>query len=114
MREKVLADNACKQHCRESAKCTAALAKSALAAGQTAVSEDLALPELALAEDKRRQEETPKKQGRSDDKRVMAPVLPPNPVIVAMGRIWVECALLAASLDAILAKIKCNDIANEA
>jgi hypothetical protein len=59
-REKVLADDACKQHFRKSAKCTAALAKSALAADQTAVSADSALPEPASSEDKWRQEETTK------------------------------------------------------
>jgi hypothetical protein len=112
--EKTLADDACEQCCRESAECTAALAKSALAAEQTMVSADLALPELALAEDKRRQEETAKKQCRSDDERVMAPVLPPNPVITAIRRIRVECALLAAPLDTILAKIERNDITHEA
>ncbi len=85
-----------------------------MAAEQTTVLADSALPEPALVEDKQRQEETTKKQRRSDDERVMAPVLPPDPVSVAIWRIRVECALLAASLDAILAKIKCNDIANEA
>jgi hypothetical protein len=75
---------------------------------------DLAMPEPALVEDKRRQEETAKKQCRSDDKRVMAPVLPPDPINAAIWRIWVECALLAAPLDAILAKIECNNIANKA
>ncbi len=44
----------------------------------------------------------------------MAPVLPPNPVIVAIWRIRVECAFLAAPLDAILAEIECNDIAHKA
>jgi hypothetical protein len=50
-RKKALADNACERCCQESAECTAALAKSALAAEQTTVSADLALPEPALAED---------------------------------------------------------------
>jgi hypothetical protein len=44
----------------------------------------------------------------------MAPVLPPNPVNVAIQRIRVEWALLAAPLDAILAKIERNDIVHEA
>ncbi len=48
--EKALADDACEQRCQESAKCTVALAKSALAAEQTAVLADLVLPEPALAE----------------------------------------------------------------
>jgi hypothetical protein len=84
MREKALADNACEQHCQESAECTAALAKSAFPSERTAVSADSALPEPALAEDKGRQEETAKKQRRSDDEPVMAPVLPPNPVNAAI------------------------------
>ncbi len=81
---------------------------------QTTVSADLALPEPALAEDKRREEETAKKQRRSDDKRVMAPVLPPDPVNAVIRRIWVECALLAAPLNAILAKIERNNIPHKA
>jgi hypothetical protein len=44
----------------------------------------------------------------------MAPVLPPHPVNVAIRRIWVECALLAAPLDTILAEIERNDIAYKA
>jgi hypothetical protein len=44
----------------------------------------------------------------------MAPVLPPDPVIAAIRRIRVECALLAAPLNAILAKIERNNIAHEA
>ena len=111
-REKALANNACKQLCRESAKHTAALAKSALAVEQTAILADLALPKLALAKDKRRQEETAKKQYHADDKRVMAPVLLPYPVNPTIRCIQVECALLAASLDAILAKIERNNIAH--
>ncbi len=113
-REKALANNACERCCQESAKCTAALAKSTLAAEQTAVSADSALPEPALAEDKQHQEETAKKQRRSDNEHVMAPVLPPDTVIAAIWCIWVECTLLAAPLEAILVKIECNDIAHEA
>jgi hypothetical protein len=70
-REKALAEDACEQRCQESAKCTAVLTKLALATEQTAVLVDLVLPKLALAEDKQRLEETPKKQCRSDDKHVM-------------------------------------------
>ncbi len=75
---------------------------------QTAVLADSALPELALAEDKWRQEKTAKKQHRSDNERVMAPLPPPDIVNAAIRRIWVECALLAAPLDAILAEIECE------
>jgi hypothetical protein len=75
---------------------------------------DLLLPELALAEDKRRQEETAKKHRRADDERVMAPVLPSDPGNAAIQHIWVECALLAAPLDAILAEVERNNIAHEA
>ncbi len=112
--EKALANNACEQRCQELAECTAALAKLALVVEQTAVSADLVLPKPALAEDKQRQEETAKKQRCSDNERVMAPVLPPDPINAAIWRIWVECALLAAPLDAILAEIKRNDIAHKA
>jgi hypothetical protein len=44
----------------------------------------------------------------------MALVLPPNPVKMAIWRIWVECTLLAAPLDDILAEIERNDIPHEA
>jgi hypothetical protein len=44
----------------------------------------------------------------------MVPVLPPDPVNTEIWRIRVECILLAASLNAILAKIEHDDIANEA
>ncbi len=64
VREKVLANDACEQRCQESAECTVALAKLPLAVEQTMVSSDLALPEPAFGEDKRRQEETAKKQCR--------------------------------------------------
>ncbi len=74
---------------------------------------DSALPEPAFAEDKQRQEEIAKKQRHSDDERVMAPVLPPDPVNAEIQCIQVECALLAAPLDAILAKIEPDDIAHE-
>jgi hypothetical protein len=81
---------------------------------QPIVLADLALPEPALAEDKKRQVDNAEKQCRSDDKRIMAPVLPPDPINAAIRHIWVECALLAAPLDAILAKIERDDIAHEA
>ncbi len=48
-RENALADDAFEQRCRESAKCAAALAESALAAKQAAVSMDLALPPTAVS-----------------------------------------------------------------
>jgi hypothetical protein len=86
----------------------------ALATARVAVLVDLLLPEPALAKDKRRQEETTKKQCRADDKRVMVPVLLPNLGNTAIQCIWVECTLLAAPLDAILAKIECNGITHEA
>jgi hypothetical protein len=86
----------------------------ALAAEQTAVLADLALPEPALAEDKRRQEETTKKQHHSEDERVMVPVLPPDPVNTAIRRIWVECALFTAYIDAILAEIERDNITHKA
>jgi hypothetical protein len=44
----------------------------------------------------------------------MVLVLPPDPGNVAIRRIWVECALLAAPFDAILAKIERDDIAHKA
>jgi hypothetical protein len=44
----------------------------------------------------------------------MVPVLPPNPGNATIRRIWVECALLAAPLNAILAEIECNDIVHKA
>jgi hypothetical protein len=113
-REKALADDTCKQHCQESAECTAASAKLALAAERTTVSADSALPKPALAEDKQRQEETAKKQRHSDNERVMAQVLLPDPVNAAIWCIRVECALLTAPLDAILAEIERNNIAHEA
>ncbi len=75
---------------------------------------DSALPEPALAEDKRRQKETAKKQPHSDDECIMAPVLPTDPINAAIRCIQVECALLAAPLDAILAEIECDDIAHKA
>jgi hypothetical protein len=75
---------------------------------------DLVLREPALAEDKRRQEEAAAEQCQADDKRFMAPVMPPDLVDVTIRRIWENCALCAAPLDAILAEIECDDIAHEA
>jgi hypothetical protein len=89
-------------------------AELALAMEQVAVSADSLLPERVLAEDKRHQEEAAKAQRHADDKCVMAPALQPNPGNVAIRRIRVECALLAAPLDAFLAKIECYDIVHEA
>ncbi len=70
--------------------------------------------EKALAEDKRRQEETAKKQRHAEDEHIMAPVLLPDPVNAAIRHIRVECALLAAPLDAILVEIECDNITHEA
>jgi hypothetical protein len=89
-------------------------AELALAMARVAVSADSLLPKLVLAKDKQRQEETAKNQCRADDKRVMALVLPPDPGNTAIRRIWVECALIAAPLDAILAEIECDNIAHKA
>ncbi len=86
---------AAEQRCSLSA---AQAAESVLAMVQVTVSADSSLPEPALAKDKWRQEETAKKQCRADDELVMAPVLPPDPGNAAIRCIWVECALLAASL----------------
>jgi hypothetical protein len=80
---------------------------------QTTVSVDSLLPELALAEDKWRQEEISKKQHCADARHIMAPVLLPDPVNAAIRRILAECALLAAPLNAILAEIECNNIAHK-
>ena len=44
----------------------------------------------------------------------MVPVMPPDPVDVAILCILADWALRAAPLNAILAKIECNDIAHEA
>ncbi len=89
-------------------------AELTLAMAQVAVSADLSLPKPALAKDKQRQEETAKKQRRADEERIMVPVLPPNPGNAKIRRIWVECALLAAPLNAILDKIERNDIVHKA
>ncbi len=112
--EKALVNNACKQLCQWSAKCTAALAKLVLAVEQTTILTDSALPKPALAKDKQRQDKTLKNQCRADNKCVIVPVLPPNPVKAAICCLRVECTLLTAPLDAILAKIECNGIAHKA
>jgi hypothetical protein len=75
---------------------------------------DLALPELAVAKDKRRQEEAAAEQCRADDERFMMPIMPPDPIDRAIWRIQADCALCSAPLDAILAKIKCDDIVHKA
>jgi hypothetical protein len=93
---------------------TAQAAELALATAQVAVSANLSLPEPALADDKWRQEATAKKQRCADDECIMVPVLLPDPGNAAIRRIRVECALLAAPLDAILAKIERDDIVHEA
>ncbi len=89
----------------------------ALATAQLVVSADWAdsaLPEPALAKDKRRQEEAAAEQCRADDRHFMAPVMPPDPVDGAIRRIWENCALCAAPLKAILAEIERDDIAHKA
>jgi hypothetical protein len=72
------------------------------------------LPKPALAKDKRRQEEAAAEQCRLDIERFMAPVMAPDPVDVAIRHIQANCALSAAPLDAILAKIEHDDIAHKA
>ncbi len=74
----------------------------------------LALPKLALAKDKRCQEEAAAEQRLADNERFMAPVRLPDPVDTAIRRIWANCALRTAPLDAILAEIECDNIAHEA
>jgi hypothetical protein len=102
---------AAEQHCSLLA---AQAAESALATERVVVSADLLLPEPALAKDKRRQEETAKNQRRTDDEHIMVPVLPPDPGNMAIRYIQVECTLLAAPLDAILAEIERDNIPHEA
>jgi hypothetical protein len=102
---------AAERHCSLSA---ARAAESALATARVTVLADSLFPEPALAEDKRRHEETTKTQRHADDKCVMVPVLPPDPGNAAIRRIQVECALLAALLNAILAEIKRDDITHKA
>jgi hypothetical protein len=85
-----------------------------LAAAQVAVLVDLALPKPALAEDKQHQEKAATEQCWADNDRFMVPIMLLDPVDVAIWRIQADCALRAAPLDAILAKIECNDIAHEA
>jgi hypothetical protein len=89
-------------------------AELALAAAQVTVLADLVLLEPALAKDKWRQEEAPAEQRRVDNARFMVPEMPPHPVDAAILCIWADWALRAAPLNAILAKIECNDIAHEA
>ncbi len=121
-----------KRHCQKEVECSAMLgetvlaverlcsllatraAELALATAQVAVLADSLLPKPALAKDEQRQEETAEKQCHADEERVMAPVLPTDPGNAAIRRIQVECALLTAPLDAILAKIERDDIAHKA
>ncbi len=65
-------------------------------------------------EDKRCQEEAAAKQRRADNKCVMALDMPPDPIDMAIWRIQAECALHAAPLDTILAKIARDDITRDA
>ncbi len=75
---------------------------------QVTVSGDLALPKPALAKDKRCQEEAAAEKCQADDKCFMMPIIPHDPVDAAIRRIWADCTLRAAPLDAILAKIDSN------
>jgi hypothetical protein len=79
---------------------------------QVAVLVDSSLPKLALAKDKRRQEDATTEQRRADNEHLNAPVIPPNPIDAAIGRIQADCALCAAPLNAILAEIERNEIAH--
>jgi hypothetical protein len=63
---------------------------------------------LALAKDKRCQEEVAAQQCRVEADCVMAPVEPPDHFDTEILRIWAECTLRAAPLNAILAEIACN------
>jgi hypothetical protein len=83
-------------------------AELVLAAARVTVSADSALPEPALAKD------TAAEQCRVDDERCNAPVMPLDPIDAVIWRIWVDCALLAAPLNAILADIATNNIVHKA
>ncbi len=85
--DKALANEANKQRCHEAAAWEKALADKA----NKRCRHKATAREKALAEDKRRQEET-----------------------ASIRRIRVQCALLAAPLDAILAEIERDNIAHEA
>jgi hypothetical protein len=89
-------------------------AELALATARVVVLVDLASPKPALAKDKQRQEEAAAEQCQADNEHFMAPVMPPDPVDAAIQRIWADCALRAAPLDAILAKIERDNIAHKA
>ncbi len=69
---------------------------------------------LALAKYKQCQDEAAAKYYRLDNERIMALDMPPNPVDAAIGCIQAKCALRAAPLNAILAKIASNDIVQDA
>ena len=86
----------------------------ALAAAQVAVSVNSALPKPALAKDKRCLEDAAAEQCRANNKCYNGPVMPLDPVDAAIRRIWVDCALHTAPLDAILAKIASKNIAHKA
>jgi hypothetical protein len=68
------------------------------------------LVETVLAKDKWCQEEAAAQQRRAEEEDVTAPVKPHDHVDVAIYCIQAECALRAAPLDAILAKIACGNI----
>jgi hypothetical protein len=68
----------------------------------------------ALAKDEGRQEEATAKQHQADKERIMVLDMPPNPIDAAIWRIWAKCALRTAPLDAILAKIACDNITHNA
>ncbi len=69
---------------------------------------------LALAEDMWRQEEAAAQQHGVDADCLTVPIEPPDHVDGAIWRIRAECALRAAPLDAILAKILRDDITHDA
>jgi hypothetical protein len=97
--EKVLANDACEQCCQELAECTAALAKLPLAAEQTMVSADSALPEPALAEDKQRQEETPKNSAIQTTSALWHRYCHPTPLMWQSGAFrWNALSLLLLSM----------------
>jgi hypothetical protein len=123
------------QRCQEAAKQAALLAEQALAREQlchkkaelaaisaaTALANKqhhhevaacaAALVELALAKDQGCHKTVVMRAG---DKCNTMPADPPNIVDAAIRRICVKFNLLAASLDTILAKIECKDIAQDA
>ncbi len=67
-----------------------------------------------LAKDKQRQEEAVTQQRQADADCVMVLVEQPDHIDMAIWRIWAECSLCAAPLNAILAKTAYNYIAHDA